>query len=969
MAFVDDFLASKKKETGGFRIGSSSQNDLAMSIINKSFPQATPQPSQAELIFGKPISRTTESPEELRRELEQDVIDLAQPAYRNKWGIQVIPEKEQIAPQAKSNVLAALGLSGLTGGKITLGSAKTIVGAAEEVAKQIIPEKGYTKDELLQEYSQSKLFKVEAAKSSDSLNVFLTGSRSKKSKDILESSYNSLSKEDKNIIVNNVLKKKFKEQESFRERMEELQRTNEEEVRNIMLQALDEGKSTKEARELARAKVKDQIFTQSIGKNLNTVMIGLLQGFTIDTAGQAAKLVTGKSLEELTGVDLPVAPAALKYTGFTEDQYRDFNNIMGQVNSGVGLASQLAGGFVTYGGIAKQVGKIIKTMPIVGVYAEAHPVISSYAIQNFGEEMVEMGVRQATGQEYTFNDFLLGISMGFGFETLGRGLKVAGSLKQGEGVKGAWEAFKDNPLEQTAKVERAIRVAEKKKGKLLTLIEVQREIMPIKIDDKYNFADLYTQSRLIYKTEALALKETSRIRTQSPYGKRTSGDLSTQRARPNTLVMGAKPLALGLRPATVAAPKKALPTTTIETPSSGDFNKYKELAPGIEFKNLDDMKLVRSKATNEVLAVRNHVGDEVVLKAPSVRPPKPEVLKTAGDFKKEVVKAESEIKAAYKKAEGADRALGEVFAELDIAEAGKRIFVDGEVTGIESTFPKWVPENLRSKKLFEKVMGSLEIDNLKYPTGNRPKQRQLYDLILDRVDKVLGISTKPQRQSISNLYETKGKGVIERQPSKEVAKKPEFTGEKEVVTTRPAGVPAAGEKGVSKIARSINTKAVEKGLGEAFKDEAGFTKIKIKEQARLAKDLMENDFEFARNIIKGVEPIPQGLNPMALIKTMEDYALNTRDGVLAQELINSPLITETSTAAQTLRLAAERDPDSATAKMLEIRKAREKTAEKKRLGKSEKEVKASMKGSMEAKIAKKKPTKKSWERLLDEITC
>jgi hypothetical protein len=81
-----------------------------------------------------------------------------------------------------------------------------------------------------------------------------------------------------------------------------------------------------------------------------------------------------------------------------------------------------------------------------------------------------------------------------------------------------------------------------------------------------------------------------------------------------------------------------------------------------------------------------------------------------------------------------------VWQELDQSEAGYRVFLPHDpkrsgdsVIGVPSTFPKWIPEELRSKDLFKKVSPTIE-------TGKRPKegktaykQAQLYDLIQERI--------------------------------------------------------------------------------------------------------------------------------------------------------------------------------------------------------------------------------------------
>jgi len=173
----------------------------------------------------------------------------------------------------------------------------------------------------------------------------------------------------------------------------------------------------------------------------------------------------------------------------------------------------------------------------------------------------------------------------------------------------------------------------------------------------------------------------------------------------------------------------------------------------------------------------------------------------------------------------------------------------------------------------------------------------------------------------------------------------------------------------SKIALSIETKAIEKGLTKGFKDLAGFDPIKIKEQAQMMSDIMKRDIEMAKRIATGKEPLPEGLNPVAAIKAMEDYAMEMRDGKLVAEIASSPLVAETSVAAQTLRLAAERTPDSAVTRIREVAKVREKATEKKLKGKKPSAVKAEMAKGLKEKIKQKKPTKYDWNNFIESIKC
>ncbi len=184
-----------------------------------------------------------------------------------------------------------------------------------------------------------------------------------------------------------------------------------------------------------------------------------------------------------------------------------------------------------------------------------------------------------------------------------------------------------------------------------------------------------------------------------------------------------------------------------------------------------------------------------------------------------------------------------------------------------------------------------------------------------------------------------------------------------IVKTKPV---VESGKTPSKIAKSIERKAVEQGLTKGFENIAGFDKITIEEQAKLATDLINNDFEKAKRVIRGEEPLPKGLRGTALITATEEYIRKTGDAELAFDLANSPLVSETSLSAQELRLAAERQPDSLALKLRELKKIREATI-KKKTGKTAKiaiedEVKKIKNGI-------KKSGKEDWASFIRSIQC
>lgn len=132
--------------------------------------------------------------------------------------------------------------------------------------------------------------------------------------------------------------------------------------------------------------------------------------------------------------------------------------------------------------------------------------------------------------------------------------------------------------------------------------------------------------------------------------------------------------------------------------------------------------------------------------------------------------AQSHIKTAYAAVapEAIDQAAGEVMAQLELSTAGSRLITgtgpDRTVTGISSTFPEWVPENLRSKDLFNKVLGYIDPSDPKFgtfPPGNRPKQRALVYELYNTLDNKLGVDTQSFRNDIINEYQAYDENKIE----------------------------------------------------------------------------------------------------------------------------------------------------------------------------------------------------------------
>lgn len=195
------------------------------------------------------------------------------------------------------------------------------------------------------------------------------------------------------------------------------------------------------------------------------------------------------------------------------------------------------------------------------------------------------------------------------------------------------------------------------------------------------------------------------------------------------------------------------------------------------------------------------------------------------DFTTAITKAEETIKSVYSdNREKVEEALGQVWAELEVAEAGQRIFVedptssDPTIIGIKSSFPSWVPEELRSKKLFDRVMeGLVDIENIKYPDKNRSAQRALYDAILDEIDLRAGVDTTEARNAIMETYakqETVQKTTKAKQLTKDKKPVHEGTTRSQKPSKQPEGVVELTSKQLEeKIenAKKLGKKAFDEG--------------------------------------------------------------------------------------------------------------------------------------------------------------
>lgn len=83
----------------------------------------------------------------------------------------------------------------------------------------------------------------------------------------------------------------------------------------------------------------------------------------------------------------------------------------------------------------------------------------------------------------------------------------------------------------------------------------------------------------------------------------------------------------------------------------------------------------------------------------------------------------------------------QTLSEMEVAQAGKR----AKYGTTNSTFPQWVPEGLRDRKLFDKVMANvMNPENIISPRPNT-KEAMLQNIVLDRIESQAGIDGRAIR--------------------------------------------------------------------------------------------------------------------------------------------------------------------------------------------------------------------------------
>lgn len=176
------------------------------------------------------------------------------------------------------------------------------------------------------------------------------------------------------------------------------------------------------------------------------------------------------------------------------------------------------------------------------------------------------------------------------------------------------------------------------------------------------------------------------------------------------------------------------------------------------------------------------------------------------------------------------------------------------------------------------------------------------------------------------------------------------------------------ENKTSGVAKSIDAKAIEQGFtSKGYDNLAGYDGTSFKEQAQLLEQHAKIATpEINRAITRGEIPLPTGIRSAPFLSYAEDIARSTKDAGLMQDLANSPLATKISEGASETSLARMREKDSATARLQEIKKAKEARSAIRIKDSARKAFKSLPKETTKMNLTKEEA---SWDKFLEDIKC
>jgi hypothetical protein len=189
---------------------------------------------------------------------------------------------------------------------------------------------------------------------------------------------------------------------------------------------------------------------------------------------------------------------------------------------------------------------------------------------------------------------------------------------------------------------------------------------------------------------------------------------------------------------------------------------------------------------------------------------------------------------------------------------------------------------------------------------------------------------------------------------------------------RPLAETATSEKGTSKLASSVQEKALQDKLVSKAEADAenlpSYNKANLKEQAQFTSELIKSDPQKAINIALGKEEAPAHILPQMVYNGVEEYARHIGGddgGKLLLDLSHSKQVTNLTTMAQNVRAAAERDPNSPTTMINEVAVTRASKVK----GGADAVTKALKDDAKIVKAATPKIKPDDWKSFVDGLRC
>jgi hypothetical protein len=178
----------------------------------------------------------------------------------------------------------------------------------------------------------------------------------------------------------------------------------------------------------------------------------------------------------------------------------------------------------------------------------------------------------------------------------------------------------------------------------------------------------------------------------------------------------------------------------------------------------------------------------------------------------------------------------------------------------------------------------------------------------------------------------------------------------------------------AKSAADLSQTAAENGFEELPEDEkAKYSPTTKASQIRKVSNLIGDDIENARAIVRGEKPVPNGIKGQVLWNAMEKIAMEQSDVGMINELVKSPLAAKRSIAAQELGASAfNQNPHSPAEAVREITEAREQDFLKKTGQKPEVAKKRTIdteRNRMNGEIKRLSSKRQDWSEFIQSIAC